>query len=332
MGTDCRDGAVLAIEDANAGGGIGGRPIELVIRDDKQDPAEAVRADKELAAAGCKVIVGHMTSGICEAAIPWVNTVDVAMISPTASSEEFTGRKDHFYRTYVSSSHLARAQARYLVRHQACRTAATVYDDRNRAHSKVWADLFANWFEKEGGRLMGSVKFDSQDGPNYRQISQQIKAMNPDCVLVLANVLDTAMICQHLRAAGVKARIAGSEWSATKDLRRLGGKSIIGFLIASNHRFDSPEEGFATFRQRFLVRYGRPPTSLSAHGYNAALVAVQALRLSIAEHEDINKILQQPRTYEVIGQDLAIDGYGDALSSVYVGEISDTEIRTVYSE
>lgn len=332
MGTDCRDGAVLAIEDANAGGGIGGRPIELVIRDDKQDPVEAIRADKELAAAGCKVIVGHMTSGICEAAIPWVNTVDVAMISPTASSEEFTGRKDHFYRTYVSSSHLARAQARYLVRHQACRTAATVYDDRNRAHSKVWADLFANWFEKEGGRLMGSVKFDSQDGPNYRQISQQIKAMNPDCVLVLANVLDTAMICQHLRAAGVKARIAGSEWSATKDLRRLGGKSIIGFLIASNHRFGYDVPQNADFHERFKRRFGRYPSGLSAHGYNATSVAIRALVIAGRENKSVNEVLQAPRTYKGVSGDFALDEFGDAHSKVHIGRMEGAQIAAVYFE
>lgn len=111
LGTDCRDGALLAVEDANLEGGVEGRPVELLIRDDKQDWSKAVEADQELARLGCQVIVGHMTSSMCEAAMPWLSTSGIAMISPTATSEEFSGRKDHFYRTYTSTESLASVQA-----------------------------------------------------------------------------------------------------------------------------------------------------------------------------------------------------------------------------
>lgn len=330
LGSDCRDGALLAVEEANSDGGVNGRPVELVMRDDQEDPSEALKADAELVNAGCKVIVGHMTSNMVEAVMPWLNKTQVAMVSPTVSSELFSGRKDNFYRTFVSSAKLAKVQASYLVKNLGCRTAAAAYDDANRAHSKVWVDAFQRELEALGGRVLNTVVFNGQKGADYRAICRQVVAGRPDCVLVIANVLDTAMICQHLRAAGSKARITTSEWSATKDLWRLGGRCIDGLLIVSCHQYDSKVLSYVSFRERFSNRFGRQPTGLSAHGYNAMQVAIQAIKLAAEQNKTVNEVLRQPRTYPGVHGDIALDEYGEVDSKVYIGEIDGTQIRTVY--
>ncbi|MCP4694443.1 MAG: amino acid ABC transporter substrate-binding protein, partial [Desulfobacterales bacterium] len=48
FGRHVRNGAVLAVERANRAGGVAGRPVELIIKDDKGDPGEALRVDQEL--------------------------------------------------------------------------------------------------------------------------------------------------------------------------------------------------------------------------------------------------------------------------------------------
>ena len=53
-----RNGAELAVALANEAGGIKGLPIELLIRDDKKDPALSVQYAKELINAGVSAIVG----------------------------------------------------------------------------------------------------------------------------------------------------------------------------------------------------------------------------------------------------------------------------------
>ncbi|MFP3912631.1 MAG: ABC transporter substrate-binding protein [Desulfobacteraceae bacterium] len=52
LGTSGRNGVILAVEQVNAAGGINGRPVELIVRDDRQDTAEALRVDRELMAGG----------------------------------------------------------------------------------------------------------------------------------------------------------------------------------------------------------------------------------------------------------------------------------------
>ncbi|MGM0427217.1 MAG: ABC transporter substrate-binding protein, partial [Thermodesulfobacteriota bacterium] len=62
LGTSGRNGAILAVEQVNEAGGINGRPVELIVRDDRQNKAEALRVDQELMAEGVVAIIGHMTS------------------------------------------------------------------------------------------------------------------------------------------------------------------------------------------------------------------------------------------------------------------------------
>ncbi|OPX90066.1 MAG: hypothetical protein A4E53_01281 [Pelotomaculum sp. PtaB.Bin104] len=51
------------METINASGGIGGRKIELLIRDDRGLSEKAQEVDRELIQAGVVAIIGHATGG-----------------------------------------------------------------------------------------------------------------------------------------------------------------------------------------------------------------------------------------------------------------------------
>ena len=57
LGTSARNGVMMEVEKFNAAGGLGGRPIEMVIRDSKGTPQEAARVSRELINSdGCEVL------------------------------------------------------------------------------------------------------------------------------------------------------------------------------------------------------------------------------------------------------------------------------------
>ena len=60
MGTAVRNGVILAVEEANKEGGINGRQIVLITRDDKNDPEIALAVDRELINEGVVAIIGHI--------------------------------------------------------------------------------------------------------------------------------------------------------------------------------------------------------------------------------------------------------------------------------
>ena len=70
LGEAGRNGAMLAIEQANQSGGINGRPIELLARDTGSTPATAISSAKELLDARVVAVIGTMTSGMTSALLP----------------------------------------------------------------------------------------------------------------------------------------------------------------------------------------------------------------------------------------------------------------------
>ena len=73
LGESVRTGVILAIEHQNQAGGIHGRPIELIVRDDGQDPDLAIRAARELIALKPEIVIGPVTSAMAKSVIPMMN-------------------------------------------------------------------------------------------------------------------------------------------------------------------------------------------------------------------------------------------------------------------
>ena len=63
FGEQLRRGAEQAVEDLNAGGGVLGKPVRLVIGDDQCDPRRAVQVANDLVKQGVVFVDGHFCSG-----------------------------------------------------------------------------------------------------------------------------------------------------------------------------------------------------------------------------------------------------------------------------
>ena len=100
IGLPMRQAAELAAEEINASGGINGKRLELVIRDDYSDPDSAVFVATDLYNSKVSAVVGHLFSGMTLAAAPVYNGGDdpVVAISPSSSSPDVTGAGDYTFR------------------------------------------------------------------------------------------------------------------------------------------------------------------------------------------------------------------------------------------
>jgi len=82
-GVGINRGTVMAVEEINAAGGVGGRKIELIVRDTQSDPTKAVNAVAELTQRQkVAMIWGPMNSGEALAATPLIARDKVPMLHP----------------------------------------------------------------------------------------------------------------------------------------------------------------------------------------------------------------------------------------------------------
>jgi len=91
-------GAQIAVDQINKAGGVNGRKLELVVRDDKAKPADATVAARELAGSGVNMLLGVVSSSVALAISAMLEQEKALLITCAAHSEKLT--KENFVRNY----------------------------------------------------------------------------------------------------------------------------------------------------------------------------------------------------------------------------------------
>ncbi len=111
VGQDIVKGATVGAELLNELGGIDGRPIELVVRDDKAKPDEGVAQLRELKSQGVTFVLGTAISSVAIALGPAAEKEGVIVISTGVGTDVITheGFNKHMFR--ISESNWGRQSA-----------------------------------------------------------------------------------------------------------------------------------------------------------------------------------------------------------------------------
>ena len=91
IGVFVRNGTELAFEEINAAGGVSGRKLALLVRDDLGTAEGARQADRELIRAGVVAIIGHATSQQTLHGREVTEGAQIVLISPTTSTPALDG-------------------------------------------------------------------------------------------------------------------------------------------------------------------------------------------------------------------------------------------------
>ncbi|SLM29101.1 putative Extracellular ligand-binding receptor [Desulfamplus magnetovallimortis] len=322
-GLPCRRGAVLAVEKLNSSGGIKGRKIELLIKDDKNDPEEAVRVDLELVEAGVVAIIGHFTSTASMAAVPEMNKKKMLMISPGASTDQLSGIDDFFLRVIAPHTIMAEGLATEAFNSQGARNAALIFDVANRAYSENYIRAAEAIFNKLGGNILMEIQFDSKDGLSDEDINRLVKS-GPDSVFVVAGALDTAMLAQEIHKRSESIKIFSSSWAMKGEFLENGGKAVEGVIISGTYDIAEDTPVLIAFKTEYENRFGEPATRAAAFGYDSVMV----LKKGIEKAENltpsaIKKAILEIELFEGIPEDFTIDKYGDPRRPVCIYEVRD---------
>jgi ABC-type branched-subunit amino acid transport system substrate-binding protein len=109
-------GLELAAGEVNDAGGIGGRPLELVIRDTAADPQRATAAVAELAGLGVAALAGEYHSVVARAAAARADALGLPFLCSSAVLDALTEQPtDWVARLAPAQSHGWRAYADFLL-------------------------------------------------------------------------------------------------------------------------------------------------------------------------------------------------------------------------
>jgi len=328
LGIAGRDAVLLAVELRNQAGGVAGRKVELLIRDDEQKPEVAQRVVRELIDQGVVAIVGPMTSAMAIAVAPIADEAQVLLMSPTATSDDLTGLDDYFFRVNASTLDNASRIARYHVGQNATRRLAVAYDLRNKSYTESWLNSFRAAYVQGGGEVVKVLGFEGGGETALLQVAQDLLAAQADGVLIVANSVDTALLSQQIRKLDRHAPIITSEWAATERLIELGGKAVEGVIVAQNFDRNSAAPRYRAFYQAYRDRFHREPGFGGVIAFDAANVVLDALAQQQAGR-NVKETVLAMRRFEGVQEPIVFNEFGEVKRSLYITVVRDGQFVMV---
>ena len=322
LGNAGRDGALLAVEMRNAQGGVNGRQVELIARDDEQDATRGRRALDDLVALKVAAVVGPMTSSMAVAVVPRLAQTGTLMIGVHTTTTELTGKDDMFFRVIDDTNKYASEVARFHHQRRNVRQVAILYDLANVDYSASWVADYKRTFEGLGGVVVRSLSFDSHYERKYDDMARTLLEVEPDMVVIVANAVDTAEIVGKLRAQNERVQLAGCGWANTERLLENGGKQIEGLLLEEYVDLEDFSNVYQSFRDAYIQRFKKEPSYGASMAFEAANIVMDGL----AKNPDVSQLKQtllQIRSFKGVQGMINFDEYGDVKRSVFFAEVRD---------
>lgn len=262
-------GVLLAVEHVNAQGGVFGKPVRIVARDDGGYGDVAAHIAQELLNdPRISVVVGHTTSASMLAAAP-IYDQGLPAIATTASAPALSGISPWVFRTISSDSVTGARLARFAWSH-GWRTAAILY--QNDVYGRGLADAFAASYQ---GRLVSRDPI-AVDATDFSVDTRYYARFTPDVIFVIAGRgAVPVQLRGELARRKLRVGILASEGATGLERAAVGVNEI--YVSAPFSRLET-DPGSNQFVQDFVKRFGHPPKHDAALAYDAMITACAALR------------------------------------------------------
>ncbi len=329
IGVNGRYGAELAVEDINAAGGINGRPLELLVRDDRNDPAVALAMDKELHEAGVAAIVGHMTSDMGSTTIPWINEAHVLMMSPTMADPTLTGQDDWFFRVIPENVEQARRVSQGM-HDLGLQRVAVLYENKNLAYSQRLAEAFDADFRARGGTISLMQSFTAESAGDFDPLLDALDETAPDAVFFIASSDRTVLFLQMRAKRSATCKVFLAMWSFSGGFLSQAGSTAESIYLIDVVDPHAQTPAYLAFVDAYRRKYGETPNFASVFGYEAVMVLAEAMRSASGRPDAvaIRKAILQKRTFQGLQGDLVFTPDGDVDRETFLFIVKNGAVET----
>lgn len=331
IGIAGRDGAELAVEEINRNGGINGRKISLIVKDDKGLPEVAEKVDKELIDEGVLLGIGHFASGTGLAGLQVFADADKLMVSPTMSVESLTGVDDNFIRVIDSNKIQGEVLARAALDLGNNKKVALMYEKNNEAYSHAVAGYFRKIFEENGGKIVLEDSFLSSSTMDFDEIADKILKTDADGALIVAGGLDLAVITQKIKIKNQEMDIYAGMWAMTEELIANGGKAVEGVMLPGVFDMNDAAPESLSFIDAYRKANSEEPTFPAVYSYETVYMVAEALKAcgNKIDTASIKNSIINIGYFKGIQDDFSIDRFGDTDRGYYLFSVKNAEFQRV---
>ena len=324
-----RRGVELAVSELNSSGGVKGRKVELDVKDDQNDPAVALRVDKEFVDQNIPVVIGHYTSGMMLSSIDYLRETDQLILAPTVSADSLSGIDDNFIRFIATTREQAVVLADKAKKNNH-KNFAVIYDLSNKGFNDDLYNNFKKMLEQDQGKIILTQTFTAHIDLDGASLVNTVAESKADALFIMANAEDNAKISQQLRKIGCNVQTYSPLWSNTDELIKKGGTAVEGAFLVGAIDINDRSDGFTKFKEDYLRKYGDNPNFSSVYSYETAVVLFQAMKMGPnLNPATLKKNIIKIRDFKGLQEDFQIDKFGDNDRTYQMFKIENGELRKV---
>lgn len=324
-----RRGVELAVDHINKAGGVNGRKVELVVKDDKNDSETSLNKYKEFINESVPVVIGPYTSGMIVDAIDYLRDKDILLLGPTISADSLNHIDDNFIR-FIATTKEQAIVLNDMAKKNNNKKFAVIYDLENKGFNESLYNNFNKLLQANKGEIVLTKTFTSNGTVDYAGLAREVSKSKADALFIISNSADNAAITQQIRKIGCKVQIYSPLWSNTDDLIKKGGTAIEGMFIVGGMDINDKSPDFVTFKGNYIDKYGEGPTFASMYSYETAIALFQAMKMGpdlkpVTIKNNIIKI----KDFKGLQGNYEIDKFGDSIRKYLIFKLENGQPRKV---
>lgn len=272
-------GIKLAVEEFNAKGGVLGRQVVVLDRDDKLNPGEAVKKYKELVDKEKIDIIMGTLSAATVVAVNEETKKNNMLFMALCQSQEITAVPDfgpYTFHEAMTPYMTARAQGNWILENlgKKCYFMAANYAWGNQIY-----DSFTKLLTEKGATNLGVVKH-PLGTTDFSAFFPTIMAANPE-VLIIANAgADQVNSLKQLVSFGLrdKMKIAYILGETTTG-KEAGQSNLTGIYFGTQFYWELQETvpSAKKFVTAYQAKWGHPPTGYAGYAYSGTVELLGAI-------------------------------------------------------
>ncbi len=329
----------LAVDEINAAGGIGGRPLELLVEDDESSPDRGVAAAERLIDQGVVMLTGGYSSSVTAKIAELAQQRRIPFLINTGAADSITEQGwDYVFRLNPPASEYSASAVDFLSKVVKPRTVAIIYE--NTAFGRSQAASFERACREAGIVPILKESYDHAEFKLWRvmQILLKVKNKRPEVVYMVSYLLDANLIMSQARALTWQPKLylggaAGFTLPAFYELTREDAEQVMTVTLWDQ---SLPYPGAAEFFTEFRDRFGRESDYHGAEAHSAAHVVADALtRAASLEAEDVRQALLETDMMTPFGPVRFVSEGGKTNQNrlpTYVGQWQGGRLRLVWPE
>jgi branched-chain amino acid transport system substrate-binding protein len=271
-----REGYALCQKQINEGAGVLGRPVELVIYDDRSDPQTGVRLyEKLITEDRVELVMGPYSSAITEAVANVTEKYRKLMLAPLGSAGSIWEKGRRYVIMMVSPAEAYLEGLIEMAARNGLKSIALIYEDTLFPKTSVKGAIAIA--RKRGLEVVLQEAYPKAQ-TDFAALLTKIKAARPDVLAAATYFDDVVAITRQMKELDVNVRMFGTTVGGDlPEFYKALDRTAEYVYGASQWEPGLAYPGAREFAGTYEAEFGRPPSYHAAAAYAACMLMVEAI-------------------------------------------------------